>query len=282
MKTIPIALQTHLDGAATTLAWRLKLTATDGTIVALTSHDRDVTIGGTLHAAMPGFDVASFSVASGLAVGNNELKVLEDITVISYLDCLAGKWDGARYEIDQFNTAAPSDGLIHWAYGRLGHVKPGYGCATYELRDLRQALQQDTTAIFQATCRYRLGDARCTVDLGPFTVTGAVTGVASNAQFTDTSRTEVDDWFGYGEVTFTSGLNAGRTFKVRAYASDTFTLDIPAVYAIAIGDEYEAIAGCRKRLEDCRDKFSNILNFGGEPDKPKIDTILNPAPEPVS
>lgn len=34
-------------------------------------------------------------------------------------------------------------------------------------------------------------------------------------------------------------------------------------YTVAVGDGYALIPGCRKRLEDCRDKWSNVVNFGG-------------------
>jgi hypothetical protein len=34
-------------------------------------------------------------------------------------------------------------------------------------------------------------------------------------------------------------------------------------YPIAVGDTYSMIPGCRKRLQDCRDKWVNINNFGG-------------------
>ena len=39
-------------------------------------------------------------------------------------------------------------------------------------------------------------------------------------------------------------------------------------YAMAVGDAYILIPGCRKRIEDCRDKWANVPNFGGFPDVP--------------
>ena len=34
-------------------------------------------------------------------------------------------------------------------------------------------------------------------------------------------------------------------------------------YPVAVGDAYTLVPGCRHRLEDCRDKWANIVNFGG-------------------
>jgi hypothetical protein len=48
-------------------------------------------------------------------------------------------------------------------------------------------------------------------------------------------------------------------------------------YAIQIGDTFSAVAGCQKRLaEDCGTKFSNVVNFGGEPHLPGIDALTSP------
>ncbi len=43
---------------------------------------------------------------------------------------------------------------------------------------------------------------------------------------------------------------------------------------IQVGDTFDVIAGCRKRLtEDCKVKFNNVLNFQGEPHLPGIDRL---------
>jgi uncharacterized phage protein (TIGR02218 family) len=52
-----------------------------------------------------------------------------------------------------------------------------------------------------------------------------------------------------------------------------FTLSLPMLSAISAGHTFSVIAGCQKRLEDCRDKFSNVLNFQGEPHLPGIDQL---------
>ncbi len=205
--------------------------------------------------------------------------MLEENGVIDLLDVYNGKWDGARYEINQYNFKALEDGPIPGPHGKLGNHTPQLGSAIIEIRDLRQALQPDTTRRFQATCPYRLGDVRCTVDLAPFTVTGTVGTVISQRQFSS-DLTEADDWFALGELTWVTGLNADRSRRVRYYADGSFTLAEPMIYAIAEGDTFDAIAGCRKRkLEDCRDKFDNILNYGGQDDRSKTDEIIAPPSE---
>lgn len=64
-------------------------------------------------------------------------------------------------------------------------------------------------------------------------------------------------------LTFTTGANAGLSQKVRSHAAGgALTLVLPMVMTVAVGDQFSIVAGCRKRLlEDCRDKFGNVLNF---------------------
>ena len=43
---------------------------------------------------------------------------------------------------------------------------------------------------------------------------------------------------------------------------------------IALGDRLRLTAGCDKRLETCRLKFANLLNFRGFPDLPGDDWLV--------
>lgn len=47
MKTLDPALQDHLDGGATTLAWCWKVTRRDGMVLGFTEHDRALNFDGT-------------------------------------------------------------------------------------------------------------------------------------------------------------------------------------------------------------------------------------------
>ena len=46
MKSISSALQAHLNGDLTTLAYLVKITRVDGTIKGFTTHDQNLTMGG--------------------------------------------------------------------------------------------------------------------------------------------------------------------------------------------------------------------------------------------
>jgi uncharacterized phage protein (TIGR02218 family) len=122
-----------------------------------------------------------------------------------------------------------------------------------------------------------LGDVNCTIDLDStdgWTNDHAVTAVASRHAFTCGSASEADDFYGDGIALALDGLNAGYRRKVKTFAASVFTLGMEMPFTVMIGDTFRFTAGCRKRwLEDCKTKFDNLLNFGGEKDIPGNDLI---------
>jgi uncharacterized phage protein (TIGR02218 family) len=241
------------------------------------------TIDGVLYDSAPGIDASNLVISSGLDVGNIELSTVDDGSVFTAEEFLAGSWNNAEFEIFRYDYLLPSAGKDILLVGHFGELKRMRGKLSVELRDLRQFMQQPVGDPSTKTCRARLGDSRCGKDLSTFTHTGAVSSVTSSQVFTGSSGSPSfsADYFGEGQITFTTGSNAGRSFKVRAYdqATDQFTLALRTWANLQIGDEYVAVAGCRKRLqEDCRDKFDNVLNFVGEPHRPTLDSLTaNPA-----
>lgn len=275
-KTVPANLQAVYDTRAGIIAYGLRLTRTDGEVFGFTSADVDATISAVDYVAAPGLDVQSWSTSAGLAVDNTEITILADDALITRADILAGRWNNAAFYLFRYDAQDPTLGIEPIGAGTLGELRPRRGAYVAELRGLQQYLQQPVGAVSTKTCRARLGDTLCGITLATYTVTGTLTGVTSNQVFTDTARTEADDYFAEGVLTWTSGLNDGLRAKVKSYAADTFTLSIPATYTVQVGDTYSVHAGCRKRVdEDCVTKFNNVLNFQGEPHRPTVDELTS-------
>jgi len=274
-KSIPADLQAHYNTRTTTTAYALKITRTDLAVYAFTSASASAAISGVTYLAAPGLDVREFATAAGLAVDNSEITILPDAAIITRGDILAGLWNGAAWQLWRYNWADLTDGVEPICRGTLGELQPKAGAYVAELRGLQQYLQQGVGSTSSKTCRARLGDSRCTKVLTSFTHTGTLTSVTSNQVFRDSSRAEAADYFGEGTLTWTSGPSDGITAKIKTHAANgTFTLALPMHYTVAVGHTYSAVAGCRKRLdEDCTTKFSNTLNFQGEPHRPTVDAL---------
>lgn len=271
MKALSAPLLAHYQSGSTTVATALRIDRKDGAVFAFTSADRDAVIDGVRYLAAPGLEISNVSSAAGFAVDNLELTVFPDDTLLTRDSFIAGLWQGGRFELFEYNWADVAMGRNVLKRGWLGESRLRAEAVTVELRSLRQALQQQVGSYTTQTCRWRLGDARCTVDLAPLTHLGVV--ATAPDRYTITGLAAVDDYYTEGVIAFTSGFNAGVSRKVRAFTGNTFTLATPLPFPAAVGDAFTAVAGCRKRLQDCRDTFANVLNFGGEPHIPGIDAL---------
>lgn len=280
MKTLPVALAAHLAAGTTTVGYLLKITrkAPDGQVFGFTSAVADVTVSGVLYRSTPGLDVSSIAVEAGGTVDNLELTTLDDGSVFSRPDVMGGLWRNAAFELSRYNWASPTDGVDIVMAGVLGEVRYVRNTLTVELRGLQQFLQQPIGSVSSKTCRARLGDSLCTKALGPLTFAATVTSVASNQTFTATALTQAADYFGEGILTWTSGPNINLSQKVKTHAGGgVVTLSLAMFQDVAIGHTFSIIAGCRKRMaEDCIAKFSNVLNFQGEPHLPGVDAVTKP------
>lgn len=281
--TIPIALETEYQAGTTHIGWLLRLQRRDGVVVALTSHDTDVPIAGVTYKAMGGLDVSTTVTRSGLAVDNLEMVTLNNGNIFVEGDIDAGRWETAQFLLSKYNFDAPEDGIDPFMGGTVGTAVIQQDQIVVDLRCVQQYLQQSTVSVVtSATCRYRLGDTLCTVDLGPFTFAGTVT-TAGQQVLSASALTQDDDYFGNGELLWLTGNNAGIRSQVKEFESAQVTLLFPMFFPVEVGDTFEIIAGCRKRHErrasnpggvsDCVDKFDNVLNFGGESHLPGIDAL---------
>jgi len=280
MKVIPIASHYALSQTSICRCLRIEVDdplQTDPITYGLTTLNRQIIVDGVTY--RPGLDVSDLVSQSGTQVDNLDLTILPEEDELLVADLMAGRWDDARVTIFEVNFRDPSAGVNVLKRGSTGTAKANRGSWVIEFRSLKQALQQSVTIVTQKTCRYRLGstsmpDGLCMVDLSAFQETGDVSGVTSNRQFTDDGLSNPDGYFQEGEVLFTSGDNAGYARKVKSFVALEFLFAAPFPYAIQVGDTYIVTAGCQKRWDvDCRDKFDNLLNFGGEKDLAGIDGL---------
>lgn len=293
-KTISESLQAHYDSGSTRMAYGLLMKREDGQVFALTSSTKPLTLDTSpwfnftdtaqVFDTKQGLTVTDFVTTAGFNVDNLELATLDDGTLFTRDDILAGVWKntyylGFRYRWDMESPVVGEDTEVIQS-GWFGEITLENAVIRIELRGLAVKLNQPVGIFSSKTCRARLGSTtglnKCFKNLTGFTYNHTVTSVTSKRVFAATgANVHPDDWFGEGLVTFTTGDNAGVEFKVKAFTADgTFTLIQPTVIDVQVGDEFTAVAGCRKTREVCRDKFSNIINFQGEPDRPTTDDVI--------
>lgn len=274
------AFRAHVQSGITTLCRCWALERRDGAVLGFTDHDCVLRFDGLVFQPGSGLTARAVSQATGLSVDNTEaLGVLSDAAVRE-ADIEAGRFDGAGVRCWLVNW---QDVSMRWLQfrGSIGEIRRAGGAFQAELRGLTEALNRPLGRIDQKPCTAVLGDAACRFDLD-------TPGYAAELAAAEVERNEVfrwdalpgfePDWFTGGRLTVLSGAAEGLWAAVKADQSTAdgrkIALWEPIRAAVQPGDTLRLEAGCGKRLETCRLKFNNVLNFQGFPDIPGEDWVM--------
>jgi uncharacterized phage protein (TIGR02218 family) len=280
MRQFPQNFTDHLASGATTLCRCWKLVGNQGNTLGFTDHDCDLTINGLTYAAMSGMEGAEVETQLGLAIGGTEISGALNSDALTDTQISAGVWDNATVETWLVNWADVTTKIL-LDIGQIGEIRRSDHGFTAEMRGLASKFDEDRGRIFQSGCNADLGDTRCGVnlELPAYKATGTITKTDGRLTFdVPLSTAYANGWFEGGSVSFSAGGNAGAIIEIRQHLVKGLIASIvlwrPAPAAITIGDSITLRAGCDKRLETCRAKFSNALNFRGCPFIPSTDFVL--------
>lgn len=246
----------------------LRIVPLTASSIYLTRHARDLVMGGHTYLSGSGYDFTGYAADASMSPGVVDLEGIAGLAGIGYDEIASGLFDNARCYLFATTWNAPvedEEPLVASLLGKTTLIDSRYRIEEMALID---ALNQSVGKTYTAACPKTFGGtgfAGCKKALGPLTVTGTLTAVTSRTVFRDSTRGEPADYFAAGTIAFTSGANAGlKPLEIKRHEADgTLETFEPFHYPVAIGDAYTLIPGCRKRLADCRDKWANVVNFGG-------------------
>lgn len=239
------------------------------------------------------FDIAVKTDTSATVEGGPtviDIGSVYDIDAITREQIDSCKWDGARIYSFYTDWAAPVEDEEEDRIYQIGKVREEDDRFTVELSSLVDLLNQSVGRLITPGCTYTFCDShidgqiiasdksRCKKNPTAFDVTGTITSVTDNMQFSASALNGLhpDDWFGNGEFIFTTGSNSGLGYAlVKAYNTNgTITLSSPVYFTPQVGDQFKIRAGCRKRFaEDCVAKYANGKNSGAFPHVPQKSTV---------
>lgn len=113
---------------------------------------------------------------------------------------------------------------------------------------------------FTPQCQAYLYDDRCTVNKDDFKYEGTVTDMSGNTITVDGLSAEGAGWALPGYVAY--GTSDYR--QVLAQSGDILTIILPFTVDL-VGETVAVYAGCNHSMDDCENKFSNLVNFRGTP-----------------
>lgn len=276
-----MSLAEHLGTGTTTVCRAWAVTRTDGVVLGFTDHDRSLNFEGIEFAASSGLTARSVEQTTGLAVDNSEaLGALSD-TSIREEDVRAGLFDGAELRSWLVNWASVDERQLVFR-GSLGEVERQGTLFRVELRGLAEAINQPKGRVYQRPCAAVLGDDSCRFDtLAPgYFVVATVSELRGKTEVLVPSQASfADAWFLRGRVTVLTGASAGLVGLVKRdrETDEGRVIELWEAFANGLvpGDELRIEAGCDKRVETCRGKFDNLLNFRGFPTIPGEDWLVS-------
>jgi uncharacterized phage protein (TIGR02218 family) len=248
----------------------IKITRADGTIYRFTAYSEDLSIveADTFtykYLRADAFDLTALELTSGLVVSNLDMKCLITDDSITESDLLSGLLDDA--EVYLFLVVWEKSGAkwelplrLSW----LGEIAQSGLSFQGDIRGVAQRLAQVFVATTSLECRNILGDTKCGVALGPYTITTTVASV--NQSYTEV--TVNGDLLGldytWGRIIFNDGQAANIDMEITDQTGNTVTLFLPLYKTVEAGDSVDLILGCSKVYAACI-TFLNGVRFNGEP-----------------
>ncbi|MEM9049145.1 MAG: DUF2163 domain-containing protein [Pseudomonadota bacterium] len=279
MRALQPALAAKLQTGATTHCRCWRLTRTDGSVTGFTDHDGDIAFDGTLFGAASGLVASALSHSLGMSVDNTEVVGALTSAGVTSEDLAAGRYDRARLEHWLVDWTDPSLRQLLFS-GEIGEITRGNSGFEAELRGLNATLNRPVGRVYLRDCDAVFGDSRCKLDPRD----PRFLGTAEILEVDGLNRIRVsglegfaESWFARGRAEWLSGQNQGLVGQLRR---DTvkdghrwLELWESPPGAPAVGDRLDVTAGCDKRAATCRDKFANLMNFGGFPHMPGEDWV---------
>jgi uncharacterized phage protein (TIGR02218 family) len=260
-----------LDPELTSIAFCWELARRDGITHGFTSHDRDLWRGGLCYRAAPGMVPSAVERSTALDTDSVDLSGILTSDAISEADLAAGRWDEASLRLFVVDWTQPDGEAVPLIRGTLGAVQMAGDQFEVELRGPATLLDAPVSELTSPDCRAVLGDQRCRVDMAGRSLSARVT-TASGRTLTF-SAAQPSGIFGYGELRWLDGSNAGLVVAIAANDGVTITLAEPPALPVQPGDRAELRQGCDRRFATCRDRFANAANFRGEPHLPGNDLL---------
>ncbi|MBY0301678.1 MULTISPECIES: DUF2163 domain-containing protein [Sphingomonas] len=256
----------------TTLALCWRIERTDGVTVAMTDHDRDLTVGGMRYRAAPGMTPSAIERAEGADPDTMTARGALDVAAITARDLAAGRWDAARVVTFAIDWDDPVATPIALGEGRIGEVSWQDGGFAAELRGATARLERPVTEATSPAGRATLGDRRCRVAMAGRRRFARVVAAAGEVVTLDCAES-VDNGWGEGVLCWFGGANGGLRSAIARSAGAEVTLRMAPPFAIEPGTLVEVSEGCDRRIATCAARFGNAANFRGEPYLPGVDLL---------
>jgi uncharacterized phage protein (TIGR02218 family) len=280
------ALAALLNGTEATqlrMADLYSFTLSGGAVHRYSAADEPVTLGERVFLRGPLLSRGTTRIGPGIAVDELEVTVsagddvqLNGLPLTRFIT--GGGLDGARLVLERAFSAGPGQpwvGALALFSGRIGTVEGGRHAKRLQVRSDTELLDAPVPRhVYQPGCLNNVYDATCGVDPQAHRTAGTVTGG------TDTSRTSfthhlappAQHWT-LGDITMTSGANAGLARTVRSNEGAEVSVIVPWPFPVNAGDTFTVQLGCDGSQAMCSGRYANLQRYRGMPYIPIAETV---------
>ena len=201
-------------------------------------------------------------------LSRNSLTVKVDINA-EFLDLYRGAppSEPVSFLLQSYHENDPDLELVTLWRGKIASVKFGERVASVVCESVAASTRQQViTRNYQTSCPYVLYGNLCAVTSASFRTTTTVSAINGSA-LTLTGLSQPDGYFAGGYIEW----NNGSLFETRFIVSQiglVVNLDLPFI-GIPGGATVRVYPGCDHTIQTCNDKFSNTINYGGQPYYPE-------------
>lgn len=278
MKTVTPELKTLLDTGRYKQAELYTLTLASGEIIRVgTLSGMALNWGGNAFAPN-GFNFERGTISSKLHRGNLDVDNVDMTIFYKAGNLLAGipvpqfirngGLNGARLliqkafcSVDASNNTNPAVVWVIFLFeGRVSKPRPGVrmSCSFTVIADTEKLSVNVPKETINLNCMNTHYDGRCGLSEAAFTHAATITSASRTVL--NTGLSQPDDYFSKGRIVSTSGENTGVMRTVKRFAGGQFVLASPLPYQPAVGDTFDAIAGCDLSDPTCNGRFDNLPN----------------------
>lgn len=280
MREVKMPMQSMMVNGVYRFATLWRIERADAVVFRFTDHDVEITYEGEVYTPTNGSVTATAAQRkSGTEAPNMDIRGAITADAITEDDLRAGKYRGAVIIEIVIDWARPWAGKYSInRFDALETTNDAGEVWSAKLAGIIGRLKRRVGHTYTRGCRWaRLGDDDCGVATGPLSIVGAVTAVLTPRLKFQSDVASVDAYFDDGYIEWGSGLNLGLKHEVKYFvaADGEVELQIKTPYAIEVGDAFLIVPGCDMTIETCKDKFNNVVNFGGYPFIPGTDSMMS-------
>ena len=112
---------------------------------------------------------------------------------------------------------------------------------------------------YQKLCTHHLYGRLCAVNEDMFKIIGTIISITGRTIVASEFSAEIDGWFIGGKIVIGSDRRL-----ITSHVGNTITV-MSGMTNVSATDIFTAYAGCDHSTSICRTKFSNLINYGGQP-----------------